>query len=56
MARAHKEVVWTFQAHTMLDEAVGYIAQDFLAAAPQGAFGVVKGPAPTSPAPKSVDG
>ena len=38
MAPAHREVVWTFQARTMLDEAVGYIAQDSLAAAPRGAL------------------
>lgn len=33
MARSSREVVWTLQARTMLDEAVGYIAQDSLAAA-----------------------
>ena len=33
MARGRNEVVWTLRARTMLDEAVGYIAQDSLAAA-----------------------
>jgi len=33
MARGDREVVWSLQARTMLDEAVGYVAQDSLNAA-----------------------
>ena len=28
MARGRREVIWSVQARTMLDEAVGYVAQD----------------------------
>lgn len=35
MADRQREVIWTFQSRTMLDEAVGYIAQDSLTTAQQ---------------------
>lgn len=35
MADRQREVIWTFQARAMLDETVGYIAQDSLTAAQQ---------------------
>lgn len=33
MAERQRKVIWTFQARTMLDEAVGYIAEDSVEAA-----------------------
>ena len=35
MARRHKKVIWTKQGYSTLDEAVAYVAQDSLTAAPK---------------------